>query len=266
MALPLDWPTPASTSSGCLPRGGSARRRAVFGGMPLVNRLLIAFPLGLAALGALLPGPGQPAPGRGIPGPSTATCCDVLGSVLRRSAVALAFILTVPRLLASGLREGVVYRLYGWRYFLERLVTTLTNVGLFLNLFGDSSLIVHYLRVLGYDVSRPIEQTGSNSVRRSSRLAVPVHHGRGTMVSDGLSMLNSQYSDSSFRLPHQHRGAQLLRQRGRLPTERQGRRRLPVRNQDHGADRRGDARRRGASAPLRSRFPEPCAGTPRSTT
>jgi non-ribosomal peptide synthetase-like protein len=123
-------------------------------------------------------------------------------------AVALTFVLTVPRLLARGLREGVVYRLYGWRYFLERLLTALTNVGLFLNLFGDSSLIVHYLRVLGYDVSRPIEQTGSNfgaEVKHDSPYLCTI--GRGTMVSDGLSMLNTEYSDSSFRLSRTTIGA-----------------------------------------------------------
>jgi non-ribosomal peptide synthetase-like protein len=116
-------------------------------------------------------------------------------------AVGLAFVLTVPRLVAWGLSEGVTYPLYGMRYFQQRMIGRFTNAGVFLNLFGDSSLIIHYLRLLGYDVSPPIVQTGSNfgaEVSHDSPYLCTI--GRGTMVSDGLSMINAEFSSSSFRM------------------------------------------------------------------
>jgi non-ribosomal peptide synthetase-like protein len=124
------------------------------------------------------------------------TCALYFGAV----AVGLALVFTLPRLLALFVRPDRDYPLYGPRYSMQRAVTRFTNSRTFTYLFGDSSYIVHYLRLLGYDLGE-VEQTGSNfgvEVRHESPFAVAV--GAGTMVSDGLSLLNVDYSSTAFRV------------------------------------------------------------------
>nr|WP_225954862.1 Pls/PosA family non-ribosomal peptide synthetase [Kibdelosporangium phytohabitans] len=114
----------------------------------------------------------------------------------------LLFVCTVPRLINVLLQPDKVYPLYGVRYSVQRLIARVTNQRPFTYLFGDSSYIVHYLRGLGYDLSK-VEQTGSNfgmEVRHESPYLTTV--GTATMVSDGLSVLNADFSGSSFRLRH----------------------------------------------------------------
>jgi non-ribosomal peptide synthetase-like protein len=106
----------------------------------------------------------------------------------------------LPRLLARVFRDGTAYTLYGLRYGLLRLIQRLSN-SYFLNaLFGDSSAIVHYLKAVGYRMPR-IVQTGSN-FGMVQRHDVPTFCdvGPGTMVADGLSMINVLNSASSFRV------------------------------------------------------------------
>src|SRR5256712_5385012 len=65
-------------------------------------------------------------------------------------------------------------------------------------LFGDSSYIVHYLSWVGYHLS-PVVQTGSNfgiEVTASNPFLTSV--GSGTMVADGLIMMNDEVSSTSF--------------------------------------------------------------------
>ncbi|WP_320780869.1 Pls/PosA family non-ribosomal peptide synthetase [Streptomyces sp. CRN 30] len=112
----------------------------------------------------------------------------------------LVLVATVPRLLHLPLKADRTYRLYGFHYSLHRSVARLTNVKSFTRLFGDSSPIVPYLRLVGWDLSG-VEQTGSNfgtDVKHQDPYLSAV--GTGTMVADGLSMLNADYSGSSFRL------------------------------------------------------------------
>ncbi len=112
----------------------------------------------------------------------------------------LAVVLTIPRLLNRFLRPNRVYPMYGAHFGIQRLIARLTNLRAFTYLFGDSSYIVYYLRALGYDLSK-IQQTGSNfgvEVKHESQFLSTV--GTGTMVSDGLSQLNADFSASSFRL------------------------------------------------------------------
>jgi non-ribosomal peptide synthetase-like protein len=59
---------------------------------------------------------------------------------------------------------------------------------------------VHYLRWLGYDL-RGVRQTGSNFgevVKHDTPFLTSV--GSGTMVADGLSIMNADFSNTSFRL------------------------------------------------------------------
>ncbi|MFW2334071.1 Pls/PosA family non-ribosomal peptide synthetase, partial [Ilumatobacter sp.] len=112
--------------------------------------------------------------------------------------VGLAVACIVPRMLARLVRPGEVYPLYGIRYWAHRTITRLTNVPVFTNLFGDSSYILHYLYCLGYDVSFS-GQTGANfglNVKHDHPYSVTV--GSGTMAADGLSIVNAEYSSTSF--------------------------------------------------------------------
>ncbi|WP_433505485.1 Pls/PosA family non-ribosomal peptide synthetase [Pseudonocardia halophobica] len=111
----------------------------------------------------------------------------------------LAIVFTLPRLAALFVRPDRVYPLYGWRYSLHRTVVRLTNIKTFVTLFGDSSYIVCYLYLLGYDLGK-VEQTGSNfgsMVAQETPYLVSV--GRGTVIADGLSVNNAEFSSSAFR-------------------------------------------------------------------
>jgi non-ribosomal peptide synthetase-like protein len=117
------------------------------------------------------------------------------------SVVTGAFaVLVVPRLLRPLVRPGRTYPLYGFHYSVHRAIAGLTNITFFAWLCGDSSYIVPYLKALGYDLSR-VEQTGSNfgtEIRHETPFLTRV--GSGTMVADGLSVMNAEYSATSFRV------------------------------------------------------------------
>ncbi|GAA0908936.1 hypothetical protein GCM10009549_16610 [Streptomyces thermoalcalitolerans] len=113
----------------------------------------------------------------------------------------------VPRLLHLALKPDKVYPLYGFPYGLQRAIAFLTNRKFFPTLFGDSSAIVHYLRYIGYDLRRVV-QTGSNfgiEVKHDNPFLSAV--GSGTMVADGLSVINARFSNSSFSLSQASVGA-----------------------------------------------------------
>jgi non-ribosomal peptide synthetase-like protein len=93
-----------------------------------------------------------------------------------------------------------VYRLYGFHHGIHRAIERMTNVTLFPRILGDSSYIVPYLRWLGYDLSE-VEQTGSNfglEVKHENPYLCTV--GSGTMAADGLSIINTDFSSTSFRV------------------------------------------------------------------
>ncbi|MGW5348396.1 Pls/PosA family non-ribosomal peptide synthetase [Streptomyces sp. HUAS TT3] len=122
-------------------------------------------------------------------------------------ALALLMVATVPRLLGRALTPDRVYPLYGIHYGVYRAITLLSNRRALTRLFGDSSAIVHYLGRIGYDLS-PFEQTGSNfgtEVRHETPHLATV--GRGTMVADGLSINNADFSNTSFRVSRVSIGA-----------------------------------------------------------
>ena len=86
------------------------------------------------------------------------------------------------------------------------------------SLFGDSSFIVGYLRTIGYKLGKVV-QNGSNfgsAVQHDNPFLSTV--GTGTVVADGLSFINTDYSASHFRVSQRcDRGEQLPRQPRRLP-------------------------------------------------
>jgi non-ribosomal peptide synthetase-like protein len=114
--------------------------------------------------------------------------------------VGLVLVVAVPRALNLFLEPDTVYPLYGFHYCVHRAIAGIGRIRFFTYLFGDSSYIVHYLRCLGYDLARVV-QTGSNfgvEVGQSNPLLSSV--GSGTMVADGLDMLNEDVSSTSFRV------------------------------------------------------------------
>ncbi len=124
------------------------------------------------------------------------------GAIVVFGGLLVAFVLvtTLPRLLGRAVRPDAVHPVYGAQYALFRTVARLTNVRTLVGLFGDSSFIVGYLRALGYDLGRVV-QTGSNfgsAVSHDTPYLSTI--GAGTMVADGLSIVNADVTATSFRV------------------------------------------------------------------
>ncbi|MEU1184673.1 Pls/PosA family non-ribosomal peptide synthetase [Streptomyces sp. NPDC005820] len=189
------------------PAGCGTLRRAGFGLAALLQMFLLSVPLAVGGLYMLLTE--VPAlserlrPGAaGVASPElyldalVVSCALFFGLVV----VGIALLFTVPRLLNRFVEPDRVYPLYGFHYSTHRAIARITNVRFFTWLFGDSSYIVPYLRGLGYDLSR-VEQTGSNfgtEVQHETPYLCSV--GSGTMVADGLSLVNADFSSTSFRV------------------------------------------------------------------
>jgi non-ribosomal peptide synthetase-like protein len=122
-------------------------------------------------------------------------------------AVGMLFVLTVPRALNLALTTGRVYPLYGFHYWAQRMISRVTNAKTYMTIFGDSSYIVHYLRLLGWDLFGAI-QTGSNfGIEQKHESPYLSSVAPGTMVSDGLSMMNTSFSNTSFSMSRVSIGA-----------------------------------------------------------
>ncbi|MCB5911889.1 phosphopantetheine-binding protein [Streptomyces sp. SF28] len=180
-------------------------RRALFGAADLAKMMLVVLPLTISVVSVLwseLPELGgwgdldqQPlTTGAFYLNALALSLILFFGFVFVGSAV----VVTVPRLLNRVIEPGKVYPLYSFRYATYRTVARMTNLKFFIWLFGDSSYIVHYFQRLGYHLSH-VEQTGSNfgsAVQHDSPFLSFV--GRGTMVADGLSVINAEFSRTSF--------------------------------------------------------------------
>ncbi|MCH6171325.1 amino acid adenylation domain-containing protein [Pseudonocardia alaniniphila] len=195
--------------------GSNSLRKVGYTVLQLLSLLLVGLPLVIGGavvlftqvpqLGALLE-----------PGPMAFTTWAFYRDVAAASVVlfvgllivGLLLLVVAPRLLNLAITPDKVYRLYGFHYWAHKTITALTNLKFFPYLFGDSSAIVNYLRVMGYDLSR-VEQTGSNfgqRVKHESPFLSSV--GTGTVIADGLSILNADFSNTSFRVSRASIGAQ----------------------------------------------------------
>lgn len=108
----------------------------------------------------------------------------------------------VPRLLRPFLRAGRTYTNYSTNHWLQSVVSRSSNSRLLNLVFGDSSAAVHYIRAIGWNLNE-VHQTGSNfgtNQQHDNPLLCEI--GSGTMVSDGLSMINIHKSATAFRLEH----------------------------------------------------------------
>ncbi|WP_433275388.1 Pls/PosA family non-ribosomal peptide synthetase [Pseudonocardia xinjiangensis] len=186
---------------------GGRLRSAWFGFLQVLSVLVMAMPLLVSALVLLL---GEVPQLNTLlnPGPAALTTWTFYRDILIASAVlfggfvviGLLVVGTVPRLLNLAIKPGKVYPLYGLHYGLHKSIARMTNVRFFTWLFGDSSYIVKYLSWIGYDLGKVV-QTGSNfgmEVRHENPFLSAV--GSGTMVADGVSFINADFSSTSFRL------------------------------------------------------------------
>jgi non-ribosomal peptide synthetase-like protein len=115
-------------------------------------------------------------------------------------SLALAAVYVIPRLCMRGLRPGVTYPNFGFHYLLQSIIRAVSNSGFLSSLFGDSSAIVAYMRYVGWNLNT-VYQTGSNmgsDQKHDNPLLCNI--GSGTMVSDGLKMINTYSSATSFQL------------------------------------------------------------------
>ncbi|MEW2418193.1 Pls/PosA family non-ribosomal peptide synthetase [Streptomyces sp. NPDC046866] len=187
-------------------RCGTARR-VLHGVVQILAALLVYLPFSAAAVSFLLAHSPQLA-ATVAPGPAAIADWPFYAEALAATALVffgglaltLLTVTTLPRLLDRALTPDRVYPLYGFHFGVYRAITLLTNRRFLTRLFGDSSAIVHYLGALGYRL-RPVEQTGSNfgtEVRHDSPYLASV--GSGTMVADGLSINNADFSSTSFRV------------------------------------------------------------------
>jgi non-ribosomal peptide synthetase-like protein len=112
----------------------------------------------------------------------------------------LAAVYVIPRLCMLFLKVGVTYPNFGFHHLLQSIILRVSNSQFFCVLFGDSSFIVSYMRYVGWNMNK-VEQTGSNmgtNQRHDNPFLCNI--GSGTMVSDGLSMINAHMSATSFQL------------------------------------------------------------------
>ena len=153
--------------------------------------------------------------------------------------VGLLVVGTVPRLLNLAIEPDKVYALYGIHYFLHGTIARLTNVRIFTYLFGDSSSIVYYLRYIGYNLGK-VEQTGSN-------FGTGVVHEspyRARSAPAPWSLMGSRSTMPTIRArpfgcPTTTIGAHsFLGNNIAYPSQGEGGRQLPARDQGHGPHRR----------------------------
>ena len=187
------------------PAPGGALRRAWSGTVRLLLTLAVAGPVE-AAVASLLLTHSRALP-RLLGSPRVTSWPYDRDALIAGAAVVfgltLAGLLIVGpagRLLSRLLVPGRVYPLYGFRHTVLRTVTRISNIKFFNALLGDSSAIAGYLSYLGYRL-KPVQQTGSN-FGMAVKHDVPTLNavGTGTLVSDGLSMINAEFSASSFRV------------------------------------------------------------------
>ena len=182
-------------------------RRFRFGAITLACVFLLYLPLAEGGVFALLTA--VPMLGRvidpsmdAITSPSLYRDAAIISAVLFFGPVLIGLftVAALPRLLNLFVKPVAVYPLFGFHDRIHRAIVRLTSLKFYNRLFGDSSFIVYYLRWLGYDLGE-VTQTGSN-------FGTEVGHetpylsiiGSGTMVADGLSILNADFSTSSFRV------------------------------------------------------------------
>ncbi|MBU2531833.1 MAG: amino acid adenylation domain-containing protein, partial [Alphaproteobacteria bacterium] len=136
---------------------------------------------------------------------------DVVGTSLQLFLIGYAIVFLVhflvPRMLRLMLVSGRVYPLYGPHHFAAELLAMTGHSPGLQTLFGDSSAIVHYFRWLG--LRQPdVKQTGSNfGTATNFDSPFDVEVGSGSMISDGLSVVNFEMASGAFQVSAARIGA-----------------------------------------------------------
>jgi non-ribosomal peptide synthetase-like protein len=181
-------------------------RRAAYGAAAVLVVLLFSLPLveGTAslAIGAASSVTQMLQPTAGTSALGLIVEAAILSLVLFFGLALIGLLLAVAasRVLNPFVKPDTVYPLFGLHDAAHRAIARFGRMRFFTFLFGDSSYIVHYLQWLGYHL-RPVEQTGSNfgsEVMHANPSLSAV--GTGTMVADGLILVNDEVSSSSFRV------------------------------------------------------------------
>jgi non-ribosomal peptide synthetase-like protein len=189
-------------------------RRAIYSVLQLLRVLLLSLPLAFGGLVVLFTAvPWLAALDSAPPAVGSWTFYrDALATsfvlFFGSGLVVLLVIVTVPRLLNLGIQPDRLYRLYGFHFGIHRTIARMTNNRFYTALLGDSSYIVPYLRWIGYRLT-PVVQTGSNfgtQVKHENPFLVSV--GRGTVCADELSIINADFSSTSFRVSRASIGAE----------------------------------------------------------
>ena len=179
----------------------SRTRRIAFSGLLVALLLLVGAPGEVAAVSLLLTHP------------SFIVSLSTPDAVLSAAALLLAALLIgllvvglVPRLLSTLLKPHRAYPLFGLHHTVQRLVGGLSNISMFTRLFGDSVAIDGYLRYLGWRL-RNVKHSGSNfGLITEQDIPALTSAGSGTMVCDGLTVMNAEFSSTSFRVVPVHIG------------------------------------------------------------
>ena len=182
-------------------------RRAAYGTLQLLSLIFVTMPLAIGAGVAVLtrlPAVASLA-SLGAGGLTMASFYQeglIVSTALFGGAILIgaAVVVTVPRVLRRFITPGRAYPLYGLHHSVHRAIRRLTNIGFYLELTGDSSYVVPYLRALGYRLP-DFEQTGSNfgaDLEHETPFGIDI--GRGTMIADGATLIDADYSSTSFRV------------------------------------------------------------------
>ena len=189
------------------PRRTTARSRAArsarcaapsFTALELAALFLVAVPLPIVAYSFW----DQYATAAGIGvGVSALSLLGISAALFFGSIVAaLVSVYVIPRLCMLFLKPGVTYPAFGFHYLMQSIILRTSNSEFFCVLFGDSTFITTWMSKVGWNLNK-VEQTGSNmgtNQRHDNPFLCNI--GSGTMVSDGLSMINTHMSATSFQL------------------------------------------------------------------
>ena len=180
------------------PRSCGRFRRALFAAAQLAVLFAVTGPFPSPSPQRAFASPAKASPASRSLAPPQCWFCRRLAFLLAASSLASPAIYVIPRLAHRFLEVGRTYPLYGLHHWLQQVIEQTSNSRFFNLMFGDSAFIVHYLRLVGWNLNK-IEQTGSNfgcAQRHENPFLCEI--GSGTTASDGLSIGNVHMSSSSF--------------------------------------------------------------------
>ena len=115
-------------------------------------------------------------------------------------AIGLVYVSIAPKLWNWLFIPNQTHKLFSFQYYLAQRISRSSNNRYLQALFGDSSLIVPYFKAVGYQL-RNLKQNGSNfGVEQQHHNPFLCSFNANTFVSDGLFMINTDMSRTSFKV------------------------------------------------------------------